>query len=100
MILSPTRELAQQTEKTIQALGEFIKIRAHCCIGGTSVGAYSLLAHALDQPLVQKLHDTMLLANVSWMVRLLCLWSGHSHAQSVDASTPLDAELCCLQAWT
>ncbi|KAK9795229.1 hypothetical protein WJX73_007303 [Symbiochloris irregularis] len=38
LILSPTRELAQQTEKMIQALGEFIKIRAHCCIGGTSIG--------------------------------------------------------------
>lgn len=38
LILSPTRELAQQTERTIQAIGEFIKIRAHCCIGGTNLG--------------------------------------------------------------
>ena len=39
LILSPTRELAQQTEKATQAIGEFIKIRTHCCIGGTSLGA-------------------------------------------------------------
>ena len=37
LILSPTRELAGQTEKTINAIGEFLKVQAHCCIGGKSL---------------------------------------------------------------
>ena len=44
MILSPTRELASQTEKLINAVGEFSKIIAHCCIGGTSISAPLSLA--------------------------------------------------------
>ena len=51
LILSPTRELAQQTERATQAIGEFIKIRTHCCIGGTSLGAPRQLG-ALQQPRV------------------------------------------------
>ena len=39
LVLSPTRELAAQTEKNILALGEFLKVQAHCCIGGKSLGA-------------------------------------------------------------
>lgn len=38
LILSPTRELAQQTEKVILAIGEFINIQAHACVGGKSLG--------------------------------------------------------------
>lgn len=38
MILSPTRELASQTEKVILAIGDFINIQAHACVGGKSVG--------------------------------------------------------------
>lgn len=38
LVMSPTRELAGQTEKNIMALGEFMKVRAHCCIGGKSIG--------------------------------------------------------------
>ncbi|CAN8270287.1 unnamed protein product [Cochlearia groenlandica] len=38
LILSPTRELATQTEKTIQAIGLHANIQAHACIGGKSVG--------------------------------------------------------------
>ncbi|XLS53536.1 hypothetical protein HN51_014213 [Arachis hypogaea] len=38
LILSPTRELAAQTEKVILAIGDFINIQAHSCIGGKSVG--------------------------------------------------------------
>lgn len=38
LILSPTRELATQTEKTIQAIGLHANIQAHACIGGNSVG--------------------------------------------------------------
>jgi ATP-dependent RNA helicase len=36
--VSPTRELASQTEKVILAIGDFINIQAHACIGGKSVG--------------------------------------------------------------
>ena len=39
LVLSPTRELAAQTEQNILALGEFLKVQAHCCIGGKSLGA-------------------------------------------------------------
>ncbi|KAJ0264501.1 Eukaryotic initiation factor 4A-III [Hirschfeldia incana] len=38
LILSPTRELATQTEKTIQAIGLHASIQAHACVGGKSVG--------------------------------------------------------------
>ncbi|KAK9816701.1 hypothetical protein WJX72_003873 [[Myrmecia] bisecta] len=38
LILSPTRELATQTEKTIMAVGEFMMVKVHVCIGGTSIG--------------------------------------------------------------
>lgn len=37
LILSPTRELAEQTQKVILALGDFLKVKALCCIGGTNV---------------------------------------------------------------
>jgi ATP-dependent RNA helicase len=37
LILSPTRELAEQTQKVILALGDYMKIQALCCIGGKSV---------------------------------------------------------------
>nr|GMD65485.1 eukaryotic initiation factor 4A-III [Ipomoea batatas] len=38
LILSPTRELASQTEKVILAIGDHINIQVHACIGGKSVG--------------------------------------------------------------
>ncbi|GFP93823.1 eukaryotic initiation factor 4a-3 [Phtheirospermum japonicum] len=38
LILSPTRELAAQTEKVILAIGEYINVKAHACVGGISVG--------------------------------------------------------------
>lgn len=38
LILSPTRELASQTEKNILAIGEYMNVQAHCCIGGKSLG--------------------------------------------------------------
>lgn len=38
LCLSPTRELAEQTEKVVLALGDFMNIQAHCCIGGKSIG--------------------------------------------------------------
>jgi ATP-dependent RNA helicase len=37
LILSPTRELAQQTEKVVLAIGDFMNVKAHACIGGKSI---------------------------------------------------------------
>lgn len=38
LILAPTRELAQQIQKVVIALGDHLKVRCHACVGGTSVG--------------------------------------------------------------
>lgn len=38
LVLSPTRELALQTEQNIKSVGELMSIRAHSCTGGKSVG--------------------------------------------------------------
>lgn len=37
LILSPTRELAIQTQKVILALGDFMSVQAHACIGGKKI---------------------------------------------------------------
>ena len=37
LILAPTRELAQQIQKVVIAIGDFMNIECHACIGGTSV---------------------------------------------------------------
>jgi len=39
LILSPTRELAEQSQKVCLALGDYANISVHSCIGGTRVGA-------------------------------------------------------------
>ena len=46
LVLSPTRELAAQTERNLLALGEYLKVQAHCCIGGKSLGAIAVLCPA------------------------------------------------------
>ncbi|KAG2651564.1 hypothetical protein PVAP13_1NG290200 [Panicum virgatum] len=38
LILSPTRELASQTEKVMLAIGDYLNIQVHACIGGKSIG--------------------------------------------------------------
>jgi len=38
LVLSPTRELAAQTDRMVRELGEFMSVRSHCCVGGKSVG--------------------------------------------------------------
>lgn len=38
LLLAPTRELALQTFKVITTLGQYLKMKAYACIGGTSVG--------------------------------------------------------------
>ncbi|KAK9741997.1 hypothetical protein RND81_03G142200 [Saponaria officinalis] len=37
LVLAPTRELAQQIEKVMHALGDYLGVRAHTCVGGTVV---------------------------------------------------------------
>jgi len=37
LILAPTRELAQQIQKVCVALGDYMKIVIHACVGGTAV---------------------------------------------------------------
>jgi len=37
LILAPTRELAQQIQKCVMALGDYMGAQCHACIGGTSV---------------------------------------------------------------
>jgi len=38
LILSPTRELAQQIQKVCLAIGDYMSVQVHACIGGKSVG--------------------------------------------------------------
>lgn len=37
LILAPTRELAQQIQKVVIALGDHLKVKCHACVGGTNV---------------------------------------------------------------
>lgn len=37
LILAPTRELAQQIQKVVLALGDYMGVTCHACIGGTNV---------------------------------------------------------------
>jgi len=37
LILAPTRELALQIQKVVVALGDYLKVQCHACVGGTSV---------------------------------------------------------------
>ncbi|TPX38870.1 hypothetical protein SeMB42_g04266 [Synchytrium endobioticum] len=37
LILAPTRELAHQIQKVVVALGDYMQIECHACIGGTNV---------------------------------------------------------------
>jgi translation initiation factor 4A len=37
LVLAPTRELAQQIVKVMIALGDFMSVRIHACVGGTAV---------------------------------------------------------------
>jgi len=37
LVLAPTRELAQQIQKVVVALGDYMEAKCHACIGGTDV---------------------------------------------------------------
>ncbi|KAK3143978.1 hypothetical protein QOZ80_4AG0307350 [Eleusine coracana subsp. coracana] len=36
LVLAPTRELVQQIKKTMLALGDYLGVKVHACVGGTS----------------------------------------------------------------
>lgn len=36
--MSPTRELATQIQSVVLALGDYMNVQCHACIGGTSIG--------------------------------------------------------------
>jgi len=38
LVLSPTRELAGQIQKVMLAIGDYMSIQCHSCIGGTNIG--------------------------------------------------------------
>lgn len=38
LVLAPTRELATQTQSVLLALGDYMNVQVHACIGGTKVG--------------------------------------------------------------
>ncbi|KXN74587.1 DEAD-domain-containing protein [Conidiobolus coronatus NRRL 28638] len=38
LVLSPTRELATQIQSVVLALGDYMNVQCHACIGGTNVG--------------------------------------------------------------
>ena len=37
LVLAPTRELAQQIQKVVVALGDYLDTKVHACVGGTAV---------------------------------------------------------------
>jgi translation initiation factor 4A len=37
LVLAPTHELVRQIEKVMRALGEYLQVKVHACVGGTSV---------------------------------------------------------------
>jgi len=37
LVLAPTRELAQQIQKVMVALGDYLDVNVHACVGGTAV---------------------------------------------------------------
>ncbi|KAJ3375135.1 eukaryotic initiation factor 4A-III [Allomyces macrogynus ATCC 38327] len=37
LVLSPTRELAQQIQSVLLALGDYMNVQVHACIGGTTI---------------------------------------------------------------
>ena len=50
LVLSPTRELAEQTQKVMLALGDYMSVKVHCCIGGRSVTVPHCCAMASATP--------------------------------------------------
>ncbi|VAI57281.1 unnamed protein product [Triticum turgidum subsp. durum] len=52
LVLVPTRDLAQETEKVIGALGQWLSVKAHACLGGTSVREHKQILSSSTQVIV------------------------------------------------
>lgn len=55
LLLSPTRELAEQTAKVVQAVGDYVNVQCQTCIGGKSLG---LDIKAMEQGAAQVISGT------------------------------------------
>lgn len=55
VVLSPTRELAEQTQRVVQSLGDYMNVKCHAAIGGKSLG---LDLKALEQNMAQIVSGT------------------------------------------
>jgi len=51
LVLAPTRELAQQIIKVVMALGDYMDVTTHACIGGTNV-RHEIQKLQMDRPQV------------------------------------------------
>ncbi len=76
--MNPTRELAVQTQKGVLALGDYMNVQAHACIGGKSIGedirkldygVYNIQAQQLRHPTAR--HPTCSTQQVSMSYREL-----------------------------
>jgi translation initiation factor 4A len=38
LIMAPTRELAQQIQRVVMCLSQYLKIVCYTCVGGTNIG--------------------------------------------------------------
>ncbi len=56
LVLSPTRELAEQTQKVILSLGDYMNVQCHACIGGKSIGEVSRGGRRISFPCINCLH--------------------------------------------
>ncbi|KAM3241302.1 hypothetical protein ACQJBY_054361 [Aegilops geniculata] len=52
LVLVPTRDLAQETEKVIGALGQWLGVKAHACLGGTSIREDKQISSSSNQVIV------------------------------------------------
>ena len=52
LVLVPTRDLAQETEKVIGALGQWLGVKAHACLGGTSIREEKQISSSSNQVIV------------------------------------------------
>lgn len=79
IVLSPTRELAEQTQRVVQSLGDFMNVKCHSCIGGKSLG---MDLKALEQGGVQIVSGTP--GRVFDLIRRNALSTAHLKAMVLD----------------
>jgi translation initiation factor 4A len=78
LILAPTRELAQQIQKVVLALGDFLNVECMACIGGTSVCEDIIRLEKGVQVIVGtpgRVLDMITRRHISTLVLLICLFA-------------------------